>query len=60
MGQGARYLEPGKRADLVVITGKIGDPYEAFIKAKETSIRLVMINGVARHRVPGADAETRR
>ena len=46
-------LEPGKRADLVVITGKIGDPYEAFIKAKETSIRLVMINGVARYGVPG-------
>jgi cytosine/adenosine deaminase-related metal-dependent hydrolase len=46
-------IEPGKRADLVVITGKVGDPYEAFIKTKETSIRLVMINGVARYGVPG-------
>jgi 5-methylthioadenosine/S-adenosylhomocysteine deaminase len=46
-------LERGKRADLVVITGKVGDPYDAFIKAKETSIRLVMINGVARYGVPG-------
>ena len=45
-------LEPGKRADVVVIDGKQGDPYEALIKAKETSIRLVMINGVARYGVP--------
>ncbi len=52
-GKALGTLEPGKRADLVVITGKIGDPYEAFIKAKETSIRLVMINGVARYGVPG-------
>ena len=42
-------LEPSKRADMVVIDGKVGDPYEALIKAKETSIRLVMINGVARY-----------
>ena len=46
-------LEPGKRADVVVIAGKVGDPYEALIKAKETSIRLVMINGVARYGMPG-------
>jgi 5-methylthioadenosine/S-adenosylhomocysteine deaminase len=45
-------LEPGKRADVVVIDGKVGDPYEALIKAKETSIRLVMINGVARYGAP--------
>ena len=45
-------LEPGKRADLVVFAGKTGDPYEALIQAKETSIRLVMINGVARYGVP--------
>ncbi|CAD5371047.1 Amidohydrolase [Rubrivivax sp. A210] len=47
-------LEAGKRADLVVVTGKTGDPYEAFIKAKETDIRLVMINGVARYGMPAA------
>jgi len=46
-------LEPGKRADIVVIDGKAGDPYGALIKAKETSIRLVMINGVARYGLPG-------
>ena len=38
---------------MVVIAGKVGDPYEALIKAKETSIRLVMINGVARYGMPG-------
>lgn len=45
-------LEAGKRADLVVIDGKSGDPYEAFIKARETSLRLVMINGIARYGMP--------
>ena len=45
-------LEPGKRADVVVIDGDQGEPYEALIKAKETSIRLVMINGIARYGVP--------
>jgi 5-methylthioadenosine/S-adenosylhomocysteine deaminase len=57
-------LGPGKRADVVVIDGKQGDPYEALIKAKETSIRLVMINGVARYGVAqlmgalGAEGQT--
>lgn len=46
-------LEPNKRADVVVIAGRTGDPYEALIQAKETSIRLVMINGVARYGMPG-------
>ena len=45
-------LEAGKRADLLVIAGKTGDPYEALIKAKETAIRLVMINGIARYGMP--------
>jgi len=45
-------LEPGKRADVLVIDGNQDDPYEALIKAKETSIQLVMINGVARYGVP--------
>ncbi|MGC4097896.1 MAG: amidohydrolase family protein [Nitrospira sp.] len=42
-------LEPGKRSDVLVITGQTGDPYEALIHAKETSISLVMINGIARY-----------
>ena len=45
-------LEPGKRADLVVIAGKASDPYEALIQAKETAIQLVMINGVPRYGIP--------
>jgi cytosine/adenosine deaminase-related metal-dependent hydrolase len=46
-------LETGKRADLIVIEGTKDDPYEALIKAKETSLRLVMINGIARYGTPG-------
>jgi len=59
-------LETGKRADLLVIAGKTGDPYEALIEAKETAIRLVMINGVARYGMPsmmvalGAKGQTLR
>jgi 5-methylthioadenosine/S-adenosylhomocysteine deaminase len=45
-------LEPSKRADVVVIAGKVGDPYEALIQAKETAIGLVLINGVARYGMP--------
>ena len=59
-------LAPGMRADLLVIGGKTADPYQALIQAKETSIRLVMINGVARYGLPsvmsalGANGETLR
>jgi 5-methylthioadenosine/S-adenosylhomocysteine deaminase len=45
-------IEPGRRADLVVIGETTADPYEALIRAKETDIQLVMINGVARHGIP--------
>ncbi|WP_428424324.1 amidohydrolase family protein [Methylibium sp.] len=59
-------IEAGKRADLIVVDGKVGDPYEALIRSKESSIRLVMINGVARYGMPslmnslGAKGETLR
>jgi imidazolonepropionase-like amidohydrolase len=46
-------IEAGKRADLLVIDGAVGDPYDALIRAKETDIQLVMINGIARYGVPG-------
>ena len=46
-------LEAGKRADLIVISKDSGDPYESILQAKETAIRLVMINGVARYGNPG-------
>ena len=46
-------LEAGKRADVLVMAGQEGDPYDALIRAKETAISLVMINGVARYGLPG-------
>jgi hypothetical protein len=45
-------LEVGKRADLLVISGVTGDPYEQLLEAKETDICLVMINGIARYGLP--------
>ena len=44
-------IAAGARADVLVIDGT-GDPYDALVHAKETDIRLVMINGVARYGVP--------
>lgn len=41
-------LEPGKRADLLVIEGTPGDPYTALLRASEARVRLVMIGGEAR------------
>jgi cytosine/adenosine deaminase-related metal-dependent hydrolase len=58
-------LEAGKRADLIVIGTQAGDPYGTLIEAKESSIELVMINGIARYGLPasmsalaGADRES--
>jgi hypothetical protein len=45
-------IEAGKRADILVIDEKAGDPYDALIHARETDIRLVMINGIARYGMP--------
>lgn len=62
----AGTLEPGHCADLLVIDGVRSDPYAALIAARETAIRLVMINGVARYGQPalmarlGAAGETIR
>jgi len=41
-------LEAGKRADLIVVNGTSADPYDQLIRAKETDITLVVINGVPR------------
>jgi hypothetical protein len=35
-----------------VIDSTTGDPYDALVRAKETDIRLVMINGIARYGIP--------
>ncbi len=45
-------IEPGKRADLMVIDNKGGDPYEHLIKARETSVVLCVINGIPRYGQP--------
>jgi imidazolonepropionase-like amidohydrolase len=42
-------LEAGKRADLLVVDGQKGDPYDRLIDARETSVSLVVIDGVPRY-----------
>ena len=41
-------IEPGKLADLVVVSGMSGDPYELLLQARESSVTLVVIGGVPR------------
>ena len=41
-------IEPGKRADLLAVNGKTGDPFMQLIEARETSITLVVIDGIPR------------
>jgi len=41
-------IEPGKRGDLIVVDGTSEDPYDQLIRAKETDLTLVVINGVPR------------
>ena len=50
--QGLGTLEPGKRADLIVVRGDTGDPYLQLIKAKESELSLVVIDGVRRYGLP--------
>ena len=42
-------LEEGKRADLFVLHGRSGDPYERLVDANERSVVLVVVNGVPRY-----------
>jgi cytosine/adenosine deaminase-related metal-dependent hydrolase len=42
-------IEAGKRADLLVLNGRKGDPYDHLINSRETSVTLVVINGVPRY-----------
>ncbi len=47
-------LEPGKRADLIIVScSKRADAYTGLIRARETDIQLVMINGRAVVGTPG-------
>lgn len=41
-------LEPGKLADLVLVNGDDGDPYLHLVRARETSVTLVVVGGVPR------------
>jgi cytosine/adenosine deaminase-related metal-dependent hydrolase len=41
-------IEQEKQADLLVVRGRKGDPYDRLINARETSISLVVVNGVPR------------
>jgi 5-methylthioadenosine/S-adenosylhomocysteine deaminase len=46
-------VEPSKRADLIVLDGQTGDPYQQLIDATEADFHLVMINGIPRVGTPG-------
>jgi cytosine/adenosine deaminase-related metal-dependent hydrolase len=54
LGWGARLgsIEPGRFADLTVVSGKTGNPYRHLVDATESDIRLVVIGGVARYGTP--------
>ena len=41
-------IEPGKRADLVAINGRRGDAFMRLIEARESSVTMVVIDGVPR------------
>jgi cytosine/adenosine deaminase-related metal-dependent hydrolase len=41
-------IEAGKRADLIAVTGRRTDPYRQLIEARETSLTLIVIDGVPR------------
>jgi hypothetical protein len=45
-------IEPAKLADLTVVAGRTGDPYEHLIDATESDVRLVVIGGIARYGTP--------
>ena len=45
-------IEAGKRADLMVVNGRQGDPYARLLDARETSLTLVVINGTPRYGQP--------
>jgi cytosine/adenosine deaminase-related metal-dependent hydrolase len=50
-------LEAGKRADLLVVSNRDGDPYQHLLTRSEHDIELVVINGVPRY---GASQPMRR
>jgi 5-methylthioadenosine/S-adenosylhomocysteine deaminase len=45
-------IEPGKLADLTVVTGRTGDPYGHLVDATEGDISLVITGGTGRYGTP--------
>ncbi len=45
-------IEAGKRADLVVVDGRGGDPYEHLLKARESALTMVVVDGAPRYGQP--------
>jgi 5-methylthioadenosine/S-adenosylhomocysteine deaminase len=45
-------LDNGFLADLIVVRGDKGDPFEQLVHLEETDLLLVMINGIARYGLP--------
>ncbi len=41
-------IEPGKRADFMALNGRSGDPFTQVVEARETTVTLVIIDGVPR------------
>lgn len=58
--QGIGSIEAGKRADLLVVRDRGGDPCLHLVRAKETDIVLVMVDGVRRCGVPALMPASRR
>jgi hypothetical protein len=44
----AGVLQTGALADMVVLVGQQGDPYSAFLASRESTISLVLVDGVPR------------
>ena len=49
-------IEPGKKADLMVIAGDSCDPYEALLAATPAEVKLVLVGGVALYGESGLKA----
>ena len=61
-GEAIGSIGDGKLADLLVIAGTSGDPYDHLLRAAERDIAVVVVDGVARFGRPElmADADPRR
>ena len=58
-------IEEGRRADFMVVSGKSGNPFGRLLSARESSVVLVVINGIRRYgqprlmkEIPGLEART--